>query len=86
METTQMSLLAQCIADAKRRGLMGVIIVDQGGPRGKTAMCMDRDTNIVGPRAWDTHETPEQAIEDLARQMGLTPSDATYAADAATEA
>lgn len=66
-------LLTALIADAKARGLMGIVIWDQGGPRGIVAGCIDRDGNIAAqPRNWATHPNPESALRDLAERMDVT--------------
>ncbi len=55
----------------QRRGLMGVCVIHQGG-RNKPYMaaCISADTGrICDPRNWDTHQSAEAAVTDLARQL-----------------
>lgn len=68
-------LLAAVVAEAKRTGMMGVAIWDQGGPRGIVAGLLTKDARIAAsPRSWDTHATPEAAVRDLASRMNLPES------------
>lgn len=64
-------LLTAMIADAKRRGLMGIFIWDQGGPSGIVAGCLDREGQIADLRNWNSHESPEAALRNLAERMGV---------------
>lgn len=65
-------LLTALVAEAKRRGLMGVCVWDHGGKRGIVAGCLNSDGGIAAqPRNWDTHPNPESALRDLAERMGV---------------
>lgn len=65
-------LLAAVIQAAKERGHMGVAIWDQGGPCGHVACVLTRLGGLDGYlRSADPHPTPEAAVADLARHMGL---------------
>lgn len=59
--------LADLLTAAKAAGFFGVAIVNQGGTKTPYfAACLDSSGKIGSPRNWNTHETPEAALADLA--------------------
>lgn len=65
-------MLTELIAHLKNRGFMGFAVIDQGGEN-YIAGAVGRSGNFTDPRSWDTHKTPEAAIEQLAGQQGIKP-------------
>ena len=63
--------IQEMVREAKRRGLMGIAVIDQGGKRGLVAGCINRDASFCDPRNWDTHPSVEAALCDLAERMGV---------------
>lgn len=54
---------------AKSRGLMGVVVIHQGGTvTPYVGATLDRNGRI-GNQTWDTHNTPEAALEQLAKSL-----------------
>lgn len=65
-------MLTELIADLRKRGLQGFAVIDQGGGN-YVAGGMSASGHFTDPRSWDTHKTPEAAIEQLAGQQGIKP-------------
>jgi len=65
--------LADLIAAARKDHprVRGIGIVHQafGVKTPFVAFCVDAYGKICDPRSWDTHPTPEAALEDLAQQF-----------------
>ena len=64
--------LARAVTAAKSRGLMGVVVFDQGecadGFR-YVAACVGRDGRICDPRNFNPQQSPEAAIIDLVGRL-----------------
>lgn len=65
---------AQLLADVSRlariKGFQAIAIINQGGREPFVVACMDERGRVCDPRSYDTHATPEGALEDLFARLG----------------
>lgn len=61
--------MRQLIAELKRRGLMGFAVIDQGRDGHYLAVSINRYGRTCDPCSWDTHSSPEEAVNQLAGQV-----------------
>ena len=59
------AILADVSKVAKNKGFRAIALINQGGREPFVAACMDGDGRVCDPRSYDTHATPEGALEDL---------------------
>ena len=62
-------MLADILAAAKARGLMGIQLLQHGSEY--LALCVRHDGSPSDPRNWDHQPTPEKALADLATRLGV---------------